>query len=75
MASAVIGALRVNLGIDTAQFSEGLKGVRASMQRVGKQMQNWGASLSTAITAPLALAGGAVAAAAATLAKDVGELQ
>jgi phage-related minor tail protein len=75
MASAVIGALRVNLGIDTAQFSEGLKGVRASLQRVGKQMQNWGASLSTAITAPLALAGGAVAAAAATLAKDVDELR
>ncbi len=75
MGSAVIGALRVNLGIDTAQFSEGLKGAQASMQRIGKQMQNVGASLSTYVTAPLALAGGAIAAAATGLARDVDELK
>ncbi|MGW9230563.1 phage tail protein [Pseudorhizobium sp. NPDC055634] len=75
MASAVIGALRVNLSLDTAQFSEGLKGMQASMQRVGKQMQGWGTKMSTYITAPLTLAGGAVAAAAAGLAKDIDELR
>jgi hypothetical protein len=75
MGSAVIGALRVNLGIDTAQFSEGLKGAQASMQRIGKQMQNVGASLSTYVTAPLVLAGGAIAAAASGLARDVDELK
>jgi phage-related protein len=75
MTSAVIGALRVNLGIDTAQFTEGLKGVQASMQRIGKQMQNVGATLSTYVTAPLALAGGAIAAAASGLARDVDELR
>jgi phage-related protein len=75
MGSAVIGALRVNLGIDTAQFSEGLKGARASMQRLGKQMQNIGASLSTFVTAPLVLAGGAIASAASGLARDVDELK
>lgn len=75
MASAVIGALRVNLGIDTAQFTEGLKGVRASMANVGKQMQGWGVKLSTYISAPLAAAGGAIAIAAGQMAKDVDELR
>lgn len=75
MASAVIGALRVNLGIDTAEFTSGLKGVQASMNRIGKQMQNWGATLTAGITAPLTLAGGAVAAAAAGMAKDIDELR
>lgn len=75
MASSVIGALRVNLGIDTAQFTEGLKGAQTSLQRVGKQMQAVGASLSTYVTAPLALAGGAIAAAATGLARDVDELR
>ncbi|TKT58356.1 hypothetical protein [Rhizobium sp. LC145] len=75
MASAVIGALRVNLGIDTAQFTESLKGVRASMANVGKQMQAWGGKLSTYISAPLTIAGGAVAAAAVSMAKDIDELR
>ena len=75
MASAVIGALRVNLSIDTAQFSESLKGVRASMQRVGKQMQGWGTKMSTYITAPLSLAGGAIAVAVSGMAKDMDELR
>jgi hypothetical protein len=75
MASAVIGALRVNLGIDTAQFVDGIKGVQASMQRVGKQLQGWGTTLSAAITAPLTLAGGAVAAAASSMAKDIDSLR
>lgn len=75
MASAVIGALRVNLGIDTAQFTEGLNGVRASMANVGKQLQGWGVKLSTYITAPLAAAGGAVAIAAGQMAKDIDELR
>lgn len=75
MASAVIGALRVNLGIDTAQFTEGLKGIRASMANVGKQMQGWGGKLSTYISAPLAAAGGAIAIAAGQMAKDIDELR
>ncbi|WP_166163100.1 phage tail tape measure C-terminal domain-containing protein [Chelativorans oligotrophicus] len=35
MASAVIGALRVNLGIDTAAFSDGLKQAHAGLQKFG----------------------------------------
>lgn len=35
MASAVIGALRVNLGLDTAAFSDGLKGAKSSLAKFG----------------------------------------
>src|SRR5690554_3680428 len=35
MASAVIGALRVNLGIDSAAFSNGLKKAESSLQKFG----------------------------------------
>ncbi|WEX07369.1 phage tail tape measure protein [Chelativorans sp. AA-79] len=35
MASAVIGALRVNLGIDTAAFSDGLKRAQSGLQKFG----------------------------------------
>lgn len=36
MASAVIGALRVNLGLDSAQFSSGLKKAESGLARFGK---------------------------------------
>lgn len=36
MASSVIGALRVNLGIDSAQFSKGLKSAETGLQKFGK---------------------------------------
>jgi len=39
MASAVIGALRVNLGIDTAAFSNGLKKAEGSLQKFGAMVQ------------------------------------
>lgn len=74
MSSAVIGALRVNLGIDTAQFIESLKGVRANMQRVGKDMQAWGGKLSTYVTAPISIAGAAVTAAVTNMGRDVEQL-
>lgn len=50
---SVIGALRVNLGIDTAAFSDGLKSAQNSLKSVGAQMQRTGALLSAAVTAPL----------------------
>lgn len=53
MASAVIGALRVNLGIDSAQFIEGLKSAQGALRNAGKQMQSVGRSMSTYVTAPL----------------------
>lgn len=57
MAQSVIGALRVNLGLDSAQFTRGLKSAQSSLQRVGRQMRNAGAVMSAAITAPLVIAG------------------
>jgi hypothetical protein len=59
MASALIGALRVNLGIDTAAFSAGLKGA-------GSKLAGFGALARKAIV-PLTVAGVA-AAGAVTLA-------
>lgn len=53
MASAVIGALRVNLGIDSAQFQDGLKKAQQSLAGIGKSMTRVGAGLSAAVTAPV----------------------
>ncbi|MFP5078659.1 phage tail tape measure protein [Rhizobium sp. YIM 134829] len=60
MASAVIGALRVNLGIDSAEFQDGLKKVQSSLAGVGKSMQSAGKSMAAFVTAPLAGAGIAI---------------
>lgn len=39
MANAVIGALRVNLGLDSAQFNKGLKDGQASLAKFGNAMK------------------------------------
>ncbi|EPE95709.1 phage tail tape measure protein [Rhizobium grahamii] len=57
MASAVIGALRVNLGIDSAEFQDGLKKAQASLAGAGKSMQSVGKNMSTYLTAPIAALG------------------
>jgi TP901 family phage tail tape measure protein len=57
MASAVIGALRVNLGIDSAEFQNGLRKAQASLSGVGKSMQAAGKNMSAYLTAPLAAMG------------------
>lgn len=46
MTQSVVGALRVNLGLDSAQFSKGLKQAQSDLQRVGRQMQQIGAAIS-----------------------------
>lgn len=73
--AAVVGALRVMLGLDSAQFTEGLKAASRSMQNVGKNLQDIGGKFSTYVTAPVAAAGAAVSAAVVGMAKDVKELQ
>jgi hypothetical protein len=55
MASAVIGALRVNLGIDSAAFSKGLKQAQGGLARFGKLAK---AGLLAAAAAAGAAAGG-----------------
>lgn len=60
MAQSVIGALRVELGIDTAAFDRGLEqaqgrlnSIGKSMEDVGKRMQGIGKRMSTWVTAPI----------------------
>lgn len=54
MANAVIGALRVTLGIDTAEFQDGVNRMQSNLKRVGSQFTNIGKQMSVAVTAPLA---------------------
>lgn len=69
--NSVIGALRVVLGMDTAAFEKGVKSSRSSLAGFGRDMQGLGKSLSTYVTAPLALAGAAVTAAVSGIAAGV----
>lgn len=49
---AVIGALRVNLGLDSAQFQNGLRDAQSSLQSFGKKARNFGAAVSAAFSIP-----------------------
>lgn len=78
MAGALIGALRVTLGIDTAAFEEGLgiaqKRLNAAgrnLQQIGDRMAGLGQTLSIGVTAPLVAFG----ASAFKAASDAAELQ
>jgi len=55
--SAVVGALRVTIGIDTAAFEAGLNKLEKQLRQVGKRMQVVGKTLSVGLTAPLTVAG------------------
>lgn len=49
MANAVIGALRVNLGIDTAQFQDGVKKIGSSLDGITKKAAAFGAAVGAAL--------------------------
>lgn len=60
MSQAVVGALRVTLGLDSAQFTEGLSAAQRTLRKAGQQLQSIGTGmaavgtgLTAAITAPL----------------------
>jgi TP901 family phage tail tape measure protein len=55
--SAVIGALRVDLSIDSAEFRAGLDKARGALASAGKSMTSIGKTMSLAISAPLAALG------------------
>ena len=46
MSQSVIGALRVNLGLDSAQFTQGMAQAQNRMADFGRQMQRIGAAVS-----------------------------
>lgn len=60
MSSSVIGALRVNLGLDSAQFNSGLKSAQSGMARLGKQI----AAAMAGVAASAGIAGAAIQSAA-----------
>ena len=55
MASSVIGALRVNLGLDSAQFNRGARQAESRAARLGSQMKKIGVAASV-VGAGIALA-------------------
>lgn len=57
MSQAIIGALRVNLGLDSAQFTRGLQQAVSGLQAAGQRMQAIGQRLSVGITAPITAMG------------------
>lgn len=48
MSQAVVGALRVSLGLDSAQFTAGLTAAQRNMKQVGDRMKAVGATIATA---------------------------
>lgn len=48
MSSATVGALRVSLGLDSAQFTAGLTAAQRNMKQVGDRMKAVGATIATA---------------------------
>ena len=48
MSQSVIGALRVNLGLDAAQFSKGAKDAQQSLKNLGADLQKIGAGIALA---------------------------
>lgn len=82
MSAATIGALRVNLGLDSAQFTNGmsaaqrqLKSFAGKMQSIGNTMAGIGAGMSLAITGPLIAAGFAASKAAKEAAEAMGQVE
>ncbi|UJW87953.1 phage tail length tape measure family protein [Devosia sp. SL43] len=53
--AAQIGSLRVSLGLDSAEFERGMKKAQSSLAAAGAKMQQVGAIMSAAFTAPLLL--------------------
>ena len=49
MTSSVIGALRVNLGLNSAQFDTGMKRTQSTLATVGKQFAAFGAAAGVAL--------------------------
>ena len=60
MAQATIGALRVVLGLDSANFKRGLSRAQSELKRTGKRMKSIGRQMSLAVTLPVVLIGRSV---------------
>ena len=81
MAGALVGALRVTLGIDTAAFENGLGIAQKRLNAAGKNIQAFGdkmtgigKGLSIAVTAPLVLLGKSAFDAATNASDAIGQV-
>ena len=75
MAQATIGALRVVLGLDSANFTKGLNAAQSRLKRIGKQMQSVGRTMALSITAPIALIGVGILRAAGNFEKGMAQVR
>jgi hypothetical protein len=82
MPNARIGALRVDLGLNSAAFEKGLDlmqrrmaGVQKNLQGVAERMSKIGQSITIGISAPLAAMGGAVLSSARDIAAGIPEME
>lgn len=81
MSNAIVGALRVTLGLDSAAFENGLSGAQKHLKEVGSRLQGLGGqisgvgkSLSVGITAPVAAAATAFGAAVVSISRNITDL-
>jgi len=75
MSNAVVGSLRVVLGIDTAAFSDGLKKATSGLADAGKRMQDVGKTLTKNVSAPLAATAAALGLGLGKLSGDLAALK
>lgn len=79
---AVVGALRVTLGLDSAQFTNGMNAAQRQLRDVGQRMQSVGtviagvgAGMTAAITVPAIAMGRALMEGATSAARAAGQVQ
>ncbi len=79
---AVVGALRVTLGLDSAQFTNGMNAAQRQLRDVGQRMQSVGATIATvgagmtaAITVPAIAMGRALIEGATSAAHAAGQVK
>lgn len=70
MANAVIGALRVNLGIDSAQFQDGVKKVGNDLDQISRKAAAFGTAIGVALSGATAALGAFVKMTSASAAKS-----
>lgn len=82
MASAVVGALRITLGLDSAQFTQGLTAAQRGLQSAGQRLQSVGAGMAkvgagmtAAITLPMVALGRSAMQAATEHSEAMGQMQ
>lgn len=81
MSQAVIGALRVTLGLDSAQFTDGLNAAQRTLRTAGQKLQSIGTGmaavgtgLTASITAPLVGLGAMAVAEASEMRDALGQV-